>query len=163
MGRKAVYRKDITSVQVSQLASVLLGMQRRFNETKGDVIERIILETIPPELVENIRKELNKKLENVKQKKLDVQQHERRLRQTDLTNDISYPKQDTSNNIDIYDPNKTFTTKEICKYILERNNLPVTSVLMLSADVKFLPKYLKSGEIIQVSEDEYRIAPIAEN
>ena len=161
MGRKPVYRNEQTSIKISQLASVLVGLKKRFDESKGDFIERIIIEMCEPALVKQIRDDLHKKSSAINQKKLDVLHQERRLRQKSLNFRIDHPV--SVDNNDVYDPNKTFTNNEICKLICDMHDLPKTPVFILSADVKILPKYLKSGEIIQLSKDEYRIAPITKN
>lgn len=160
MPKQPTYRSDSTSIKVSQITSILIGRLKKFGESKGDFIERILIEKADPQELELIQKKLDERIESQKKWKAQIRQQELGFSKTQ-DRQLLLTYDDLTNKSVVQQEEKSiFTKDEISSYILTKMKIPINSVNLLSAEYKYLPDYIKKGQIKKVGNDVYRLESI---
>ena len=160
MGRKPVYGNEFTSIKVNLLTSILIGRLKKFKESKGEFLERTLMEMIDKRDLVSIQKQLDQKVENQKKWKAQIRQQELGFTNNSISsgrNSLLVYDDLANKSDDMKDVDDIFTLDEIKVYILERMEKAINYDNLLSAEVKYLPDLIKEGRIKPIINNKYII------
>jgi hypothetical protein len=152
MGRKPKFKRNVTTLECTYLASAIIEKYKSYGESKSDALQRILIDYANPDIVNQIRKDLEKKSRYLKEKSLQ--------QQPVITENIyGLTTQKTlldSTNISFIELSKKdfFTKSQILMYIAKQFNL--TDEM---AD-KYLREGLQQGNIQIIDDNCYVVSQL---